>query len=53
MRSAGPGEGQEPIPDGHSHAVTPFKVSDLSLSREKGALMVLSTLGEVVGRDRV
>lgn len=50
-RSAGPGEGQEPIPDGHSRAVgravtvTPFKVSDLSLSRETGALMVLSTQG--------
>ena len=53
VRSAGPGEGQEPIPDGRSHAVTPFTVSDLSLSREKGALMVLSTRGEVVGRDRV
>ena len=52
-----PGEGQEPISDGCSRAagravtVTPFEVSDLSLSREKGALTVLSTRGEVVGEE--
>ena len=31
--------------------MTPFEVSDLSLSREKGALTVLSTRGEVVGEE--
>lgn len=51
----GPGQGRQALGKGKSQSlmvevtVTPFKVSDLSLSREKGALTVLSTRGEVGG----